>query len=220
MSAVHLTKIDRTRVILALEFGVLFFVLPTLFMLRIVRPPLILFLCIFAAACLVYLLRRQGFERRRLWNAAAIPRHIGWSFAVFAASAGVMSGIVYVVMPERFMEMPLSRPQLWIVIMIFYPLFSVYPQEIIFRVFMFERYRDLFPTRWAMIGASAVAFGYGHIIFESAISVLLTLLGGILFAKTYYESRSTLMVSIEHALYGCFVFTVGLGIYFYTGAVR
>ena len=32
--------------------------------------------------------------------------------------------------------------------MIFYPLVSVYPQEIIFRSFFFHRYRDLFP-RWA-----------------------------------------------------------------------
>jgi membrane protease YdiL (CAAX protease family) len=38
-----------------------------------------------------------------------------------------------------------------------------------------------------------------------------TFIGGILFAYTYQKTKSTLLVSIEHAIYGCWLFTVGMG---------
>lgn len=37
---------------------------------------------------------------------------------------------------------------------------------------------------------------------------------GVLFAWTYERTRSTLAVSVEHALFGCWMFTVGLGSFF------
>jgi hypothetical protein len=49
--------------------------------------------------------------------------------------------------------------------------------------------------------------------------VILTLLGGLMFAKTYEETGSLVLSGIEHALYGGFLFTIGLGKYFYYGAV-
>ncbi|WP_234730087.1 hypothetical protein [Acidocella facilis] len=46
----------------------------------------------------------------------------------------------------------------------------------------------------------------------------LTLAGGWLFARSYAATRSLTFSGVEHALYGCLVFTIGLGQYFYTGA--
>lgn len=213
-------RVARARVVLALEYALLFFTLPTLWVLDVFRPPLILMLCVLALGCLGYLLRKRDFDRSLLWNASAVPRRMGWVLGIFIVSAAIMTAAVYFAMPHRFLELPRRRPELWLIIMVFYPLFSVYPQEIIFRVFLFERYRPLFQHRWPLIVGSAAAFAYGHIIFGSPVSVILTLLGGLLFAKTYADSRSTLLVAIEHALYGCFIFTVGLGYYFYTGAAH
>ena len=65
-----------------------------------------------------------------------------------------------------------------------------------------------------MIVASAIVFSYMHIVFQNAVAIVLTLAGGVLFAKTYYETKSTFTASVEHALYGCFVFTAGLHSYF------
>jgi hypothetical protein len=48
---------------------------------------------------------------------------------------------------------------------------------------------------------------------------LLTLIGGWFFAETYARTRSMRLVWLEHALYGCLVFTIGLGDYFYHGNV-
>jgi len=44
-------------------------------------------------------------------------------------------------------------------------------------------------------------------------------MGGVLIAKTYQDTESLIISSIEHALYGTFIFTIGLGKYFYYGVV-
>jgi membrane protease YdiL (CAAX protease family) len=98
--------------------------------------------------------------------------------------------------------------------MIAYPVCSVYPQELVYRAFFFHRYKGLFPNRLLMIGASALVFSYMHIVFQNSVAVMLTLPGGMLFARTYSDSRSTFAVSFEHALYGCFLLTAGLHSYF------
>ena len=36
----------------------------------------------------------------------------------------------------------------------------------------------------------------------------------------YARTRSALVAALQHAAFGCFVFTIGLGWYFYHGAVR
>jgi membrane protease YdiL (CAAX protease family) len=100
--------------------------------------------------------------------------------------------------------------------MCLYPLLSVWPQEIIFRRFLFHRYERLFGNQ--ITSASAIMFSYAHIIFLTSLAVLLTLAGGLLFARSYAKTRSLKLTGLEHAIYGCLVFTIGLGQYFYTGA--
>jgi CAAX protease family protein len=65
---------------------------------------------------------------------------------------------------------------------------------------------------------SAVAFSFAHIIFRNPIAVIFTLIGGLLFAWRYAETGSLFTSSFEDALYGCWMFTIGLGQYFYRGA--
>ena len=71
-----------------------------------------------------------------------------------------------------------------------------------------------------MVWASAIAFGYAHIILENIFAMILSTIGGLFFARTYARHHSLAMVSIEHAAYGCLLFTIGLGYYFYGGAVQ
>ncbi len=66
-----------------------------------------------------------------------------------------------------------------------------------------------------MIIANALAFGYMHAVFRNPLAVVLALAGGALFAHTYDRTRSLCAVCFEHALYGCFIYTIGLGRYFY-----
>jgi membrane protease YdiL (CAAX protease family) len=71
----------------------------------------------------------------------------------------------------------------------------------------------------ALVLISGAAFGLAHIVFNNWVAPVLCAVGGVLFAHTYHKTRSLALVCLEHALYGDFVFTVGLGRYFYHGAV-
>lgn len=205
---------------LACELTTMFFIGPVAYLL-LVSEPWILFptLWAFFALCLILLLLDRGFDRSGLWrgrNGSGMKRLV-LQVIVLCCALGVA---VAVFMPEKLLGLPRTRTGLWAMIMIAYPIASVYPQEIIWRVFFFHRYRDVFPNRWTMIAASAAAFGYMHIVFENWIAVVLTMIGGLLFGLTYDRTRSAFLTSVEHALYGCFVFTIGIGEYFYGGAGR
>jgi len=104
-----------------------------------------------------------------------------------------------------------NKPMLWVVILFIYSLFSVYPQELIYRTFFFQRYEGLFKSEGLFILINAALFSLAHLFFRNALVMLLTFLGGILFALTFKRTKSTLLVSIEHAIYGCWLFTVGMG---------
>lgn len=105
----------------------------------------------------------------------------------------------------------LHKSKLWIFILFFYSLFSVYPQELIYRTFFFQRYQTLFKNKRLFLCLNAALFSFAHIFFMNSLVMLLTFIGGLLFAITFYRTRSTVMVSIEHAIYGCWLFTVGMG---------
>jgi uncharacterized protein len=104
--------------------------------------------------------------------------------------------------------------------MVLYPLLSVVPQTLIYRAFLFERYREIFRGQAVLIAASAVSFAWLHIALRNWVAPLLTLPAGLLFAWRYARTHSLAASAFEHALYGCAVFTLGLGAYFYTGAAR
>jgi membrane protease YdiL (CAAX protease family) len=131
-------------------------------------------------------------------------------------SAGLLV-LTAIVAPDALFSFPRTRPVVWAVVMVLYPL-SAYAQEIVFRTFFFHRYGGLFRSARHRIVASGLVFGWAHIVVNNLAAVVLSAIAGILFASTYERSRSTLLVSIEHALYGDFVFTVGLGSLFYSTA--
>lgn len=104
-----------------------------------------------------------------------------------------------------------TKPLLWVVILFVYSIFSVYPQELIYRTFFFKRYSILFKNENLFLVLNAALFSLAHIFFRNTLVMVLTFLGGILFALTFKRTKSTTLVSIEHAIYGCWLFTVGMG---------
>ncbi len=110
---------------------------------------------------------------------------------------------LFIVIKEDFL--------LWLTISLFYSIFSVYPQEVLYRTFFFKRYQPLFKSEVIFIIVNACLFSFAHIIFMNEFVILLTLTGGFAFAWTYRKSDSLLLTSIEHALYGSWIFTLGMG---------
>lgn len=136
----------------------------------------------------------------------------------FAVIAPVVTILVWATSPEDFLSFPRENPRIWMMVIVLYPLLSVWPQEVLYRALIYKRYAVVFGEGRGYLIASALAFGYMHIIFLNWIAVAMTLAGGFIFADNYRKGRSLMLVSIEHALYGCLIFTVGLGRFFYVGA--
>ena len=118
---------------------------------------------------------------------------------------------VWLTNKEALFVVLLQKPKLWVFILFIYSFFSVYPQELVYRTFFFKRYKPLFNSGPTLIVVNALVFSLGHIFFKNTLVLILTFLGGILFALTYFKTESTLLVSIEHAVYGSWLFTVGMG---------
>jgi membrane protease YdiL (CAAX protease family) len=199
----------------AAEFLLLFFALPVLFGFTRHRIPAIPALWVVTAWCLFILLRDARFNREHLWNAAAARQYMPAILSLFAFALVTGVALVLRFAPDLFLSLPKSNPRLWGLVMLLYPVLSVYPQGIVYRAFIFERYRDVFRPDWAIILASASAFAFMHIVFRNTLAMGLTFLGGMLFAIRYWQTGSLSASSFEHALYGCAIFTLGLGRSFY-----
>lgn len=170
-----------------------------------------------AAVVLILLWRDPAFDRSdflRTEHAAVIIRHTLLRFGLLAP---LMLLFTWLIVPQEVFRFPRENTAFWAIVMAAYPLVSVYPQELVYRAFFFRRYENLFGTGWLMVVASAIAFSFAHLVFLNVVSVVLTAIGGLLFADTYRRSRSLPLVWFEHALFGCWVFTVGLGWSFFGG---
>ena len=202
------------------EFLILYLGIPTFYYLQWLRVPLLPLLFMMTIWCLIVLACDKSFDRGQLWNPGALKPQLRRILFIFPIGAISISIGVILFEPESLFSFVRWAPFWWVMVMIFYPVLSAYPQEIVYRAFFYHRYCDIFPHRGLRILVSALVFGYMHIVLRNELAVVLTSIGGALFAFTYDRTRSTFAAAFEHALYGCFLFTIGLGFYFYHGAVR
>lgn len=167
----------------------------------------------------------RSFDRSNLWAWRRARPELPRILAFFGINALLLLGLTAYLafattqMPEgSFLGLPRHRPALLAVIWLAYPWFSAYPQEVTHRVFFWRRYEALMP-RTALIAVNAVAFAWMHALFWNWIALAITFVGGLLFAWTYDRTRSGLAAGIEHALYGNWCFTIGLGWFVFTGSI-
>jgi len=95
-----------------------------------------------------------------------------------------------------------------------YPVASVIPQEIIYRVYFFHRYKELVPEKYLLMLSNAIIFGLTHFIYGNWVAPLATFLVSWIFIFNYFRTRSLMNVSLEHYFYGLIMFTVGFGFFF------
>jgi len=152
-----------------------------------------------------------GAGRRSDWRMIAV--RIGWVGSALAV--GLLA-----VAPTHLLELPRHNLRLWGLVMVCYPLLSVYPQGILYRGLFYERYAHLFGTERGAWWGGAVVFAWMHVVFANAWAMILTFVGALLFNRTYRRSGSLLASGIEHAAYGQLAFTLGWGRFLYHGTVR
>lgn len=200
------------------ELILIFFGLPLLIMALKER---VLFLGLLWGGALVafaYLKKYHHVTHAGEWNLRGAQKGMRRVLIRFAFFAPILSLWAWWDMPSAFLDFPFERPKIWIMVMLLYPVLSVWPQEVLFRSLIFYRYGALFSKKGLYQLVSAGAFGFAHIMLVNMPAFVLSFFGGVLFAYSYEKSRSLALVCFEHALYGCLLFTLGLGRYFYTGA--
>jgi len=204
---------------LALEFALIFVGVPLLagwqgqLLRRWVIPQLLLLAGIF----LVLLWRDPSFDRQQMRAVPQDWRRSLLRIVVFFLLGG--AAVLYLAWRSGvdLFAFPRERPFLWLLVVLLYPLVSALPQEVIFRLFLFHRYRSLFPDPRLMMLVSASVFALAHLQLGNLVALGLPFLGGLLFAHTFGTTRSLPMVTLEHGLWGDWLFTLGLGVYFYGG---
>ncbi|RIA56172.1 CPBP family intramembrane glutamic endopeptidase [Dichotomicrobium thermohalophilum] len=147
--------------------------------------------------------------------------------AVFAlVAAGIIYSLVERVAPWAYLSLPTQRTDLWIMIMALYPFLSALPQELLFRALFFERYGVLFGWHgdharvpWLAIFVNSLCFGLAHLFYWNWVAVGLTAVGGLAFAYAYTRLNSFPLAFLMHVAAGQLIFTLGLGLFFYHGAI-
>jgi hypothetical protein len=86
-------------------------------------------------------------------------------------------------------------------LLLFYLLFSVIPQEIIFRFLFFYKYKDYF-NKFEVLLLNSLVFSFCHLIYFDIYILLFSFFGNLLFTFNYMKNESLLVVIIEHFLLG------------------
>ena len=87
------------------------------------------------------------------------------------------------------------------ILLLFYLLFSVIPQEIIFRFLFFYKYKDYF-NKFEILLLNSLVFSFCHLIYFDIYILLFSFFGNLLFTLNYMINKSLLVVIVEHFLLG------------------
>lgn len=181
-------------------------------------PPRMMFPALFAfsALGLVLLHRTPGFEWRHLGHfRVRWAKVAAFGLGVLALSAAVMAWLF----PDRMFALARTQPGLMVMILLLYPLLSALPQELIFRVLFFRRYKAVVPRGNAGVALNAALFSLAHLMYWSWVVAAMTFAGGLVFALAYKRPQGFWMAVALHAVAGQAIFLAGLGVLFYSGAV-
>ncbi|HPF49964.1 MAG TPA: type II CAAX endopeptidase family protein [Draconibacterium sp.] len=211
----------KTRILLYwLEFLILFFGVPLflLFESRIIHPSSVLLPVL--VALIIYFKKQKDFHLRDLVR-LNLSRKTWLAHLLTVLIIGIALLLIVVLFePENLFNLPRRNPGIWIAMLFFYPIFSAYGQEIVFRKFLFMRYKKIFPSNWLMILASGVTFSFAHILYFNTLAMVLSFLGGLYLAYVYSKTGSVLFATILHGIMGFMLFTVGLGQHFWNDMLQ
>jgi membrane protease YdiL (CAAX protease family) len=199
---------NRSKILLWFEMLLLFAGLPLLAWIVDVRP-VRLGLLLGGTLYTIGIMRNNS----NLWR--RIPHgELGRILVRFTILALILTTAVALADRISLFSLPRQHPGLWLLIMLLYPLLSALPQEYVYRRFFFARYQSLLGNRLLEV-LNIILFGGLHLIYGNWEAVVLATAGGVLFTRNYKKNDSLLAVSVEHALFGMWIFTVGLGRFFF-----
>ena len=211
----------QSRNYLVAEFILLCIVVPGIIMYNVWARHMFGFLWAASAYGLFVMMFVYRDKIKGIWRWEAVtkdaikPILVRWVFACI-----FMTVFLYFYNPDRLFILFETYPQIILPLLLLYPLISALPQEFIFCSYFFERFKSFFGEGKLMVWMSTIIFAYAHCMYINPVAPTLSLFAGYIFATTYLKTKSLAMVTIEHGLYGNFLFLVGLGYYFHGGSVN
>lgn len=202
------------KLLLATEFILVFFGLPLTYYFHIMPIPKFAVLLSLAFFSVLWLAKKKTGKHSLYNNQTGTFNKILRIALRTVFVCFLLILLTLLINPETLFYLPRNDFTLWITTAFTYSIFSALPQEILYRSFFFFRYGSLFKNHQLALLINVVSFSFLHIIYGNIVAVLLTLCGGYFFCTSYQNTRSLLLATIEHALYGYIVFTVGLDSFF------
>ncbi len=200
----------KSKTWLIIEFLIIFVLLPVSFIFEY-SFYLKAVISVVGFAYIIWILKtKEGIDFK-------IKKSIPWSkiwkpfLITFLCIIIATTAFVYLTDKSLLFYVPRKHPIAVFAIFGLYTLLSAWPQEILFRTFFYKRYSILFRNKKLLILINATIFMLAHLFFKNYWVLLMTFIGGILFSLTYLKYKSTTVVTIEHAIYGNWIFAVGMG---------
>ncbi len=145
----------------------------------------------------------------------SVGKYLAIIFTRFAITSAILWFLLAQINPDIVFNLPKRSWTRWMFIMLAYPLFSVVPQVLIYRVLFVKRYSELFANKTVMLLVGTTIFSLAHLMFKSIVILSFTFAGGFIFLRSYQKNQSIWINILEHSLYGNMLFTLGWGRYFF-----
>jgi len=200
---------------LKIEFLIIYFLIPSLVIFInffFSEQKIFVFLPLF----LVFFLSLYLLKKTPSFSFDFLKKKTEWKFFFLVSLIFVVSGFVYTIILDSnlLFNLPKNYFFIWVAVILIYPILSVIPQEIIFRVLFFERYSCLFKNQFLYLILNSFIFAYIHLVFQNFHAFFITLITSPIFAYAYLN-KSFKTCFLTHTIGGQLVFTYGLGEYFY-----
>ncbi len=205
----------RKKIYIWIEFVFLFIGIPLFIYLdeNFIHPSII----ILPVLLFIFLVLRSttDFQWKELFRWGISRPTLVKNGLILLACTLLTLGYVYFFDRANLFNLPRANPWIFVAMCLFYPVFSAFGQEIIYRTFLYKRYSRIFPRSWHFVLASGITFSFLHVVYYDPVSMILTFSGGLYFARVYQLTRSVLYTSVLHGMFGMMIFGVGMGQYFW-----
>ena len=198
-------------IVLRLEFITIYFLIPIILLIVNLKP--LIFVSLILVSAYAYFILKKD----KIFDFKILLKKVSWKKILIFNLIFTVNIYLYTIIffPNLLFTLPKTNFNLWIVIIIFYPILSAFPQEFIYRVFFFHRYKILFNRNINyLIIMNTIFFTFGHIIFLNFTSLLFTAVASPIFAIMYLR-YSFFTCLLLHSFSGLLVFSFGLGRFFY-----
>ena len=193
-----------------LEFFFIFLILPSVifFLDSSVIVFLTLYLVFTSSLVILYFDKSFSFTSLR--------KKVDWKFIIIFSLIFFFLIFFYVILLDKdlLFIFPKTNFELWLLVILIYPFLSVIPQEVVYRVFFFQRYFPNERSFYFLTLLNMIVFSYGHIVFNNVHAILITAIVSPIFTYAYLK-KSFFTCIVLHALGGQIIFTLGLGKYFF-----